>query len=81
MSGYAATARIERVRPRFTMAHASPDFVTFGRVRPQEEVRAAEPDAELADTVVRDSLIDRYQAARDRWSQLTFYLFDAEGWR
>jgi hypothetical protein len=31
--------------------------------------------------VVRDSLIDRYQAARDRWSQLTFYLFDAEGWR
>jgi hypothetical protein len=81
VSGYAATARIERVRPRFTMAHASPDFATFGRVRPQEDVRAAETKAELADTVVRDSLIDRLQAARDRWSQLTFYLFDAEGWR
>jgi hypothetical protein len=81
VSGYAATARIERVRPRFTLAHASPDFATFGRVRTKEDERAAETNAELADTLVRDSLIDRLQAARDRWSQLTFYLFDAEGWR
>ncbi|HSL34438.1 MAG TPA: hypothetical protein VK871_12355 [Candidatus Limnocylindrales bacterium] len=81
MSGYAATARIERVRPRFTLAHSSPDFATFGRVRPQEQERAAETNAELADTLVRDTLLDRFQAARDRWSQLTFYLFDAEGWR
>jgi hypothetical protein len=63
------------------MAHASPDFATFGCVRPKEDERAAETNAVLADTLVRDSLIDRLQAARDRWSQLTFYLFDAEGWR
>ncbi len=28
-----------------------------------------------------DPLIDRLTAISERWSQLTFYLFNAEGWR
>jgi hypothetical protein len=28
-----------------------------------------------------DPLIDRLTSVGERWSQLTFYLFNAEGWR
>jgi len=28
-----------------------------------------------------DALIERIEAARTRWAQLTFYLFDADSWR
>lgn len=81
MSGYVAIARIERVRPRLALAPTSPDFIAFGRVRPAEKPRELEPSAELAETEVRDTFVDRLAAARDRWTQLTFYLFDPNGWR
>lgn len=81
MSGYAATARIDRVRPRLVMAPTSPDFVAFGRVRRAERPQVLEAGTELAETEVHDTLLDRLQAARDRWTQLTFYLLDPNGWR
>jgi hypothetical protein len=79
VSGYAATARIERVRPR-RAAPAGPDFRAFGRAETRDDDGAG-GDVELAETEVRDDLIDRAEAFRDRWSQLTFYLFDPESWR
>lgn len=78
MSAYAATARIERVTPH----------LVIGRARDGDaEARAAvlaEPDDAVVDLATSDGgdpLVDRLIAARERWSQLTFYLFDAEGWR
>ena len=80
MNGYVAIARIEGVRPRRVGAERRP--------QPDPErtaaARARADDAALADlteTAVRDSLIERAEALRDRWSQLTFFLLDAESWR
>jgi hypothetical protein len=74
MSAYAATARIERVTPRFVIG------------KPREgEVRAwvVESDHAVDVAAVQDDdpLVDRLTAVGERWSQLTFYLFNAEGWR
>ena len=82
MSGYAATARIERVRPRLAAAPMGTDVAAFARIatgRLRDEHQA--PGPELADTAVRDSLVERMETIRERWAQLTFYLFDADGWR
>ena len=79
MSAYAATARIGRVAPRMVIGRDA-----AGDADPAP-LPAIEPDdgGGLAVTAVddRDPLAERLAAARDRWSQLTFYLFDAEGWR
>jgi hypothetical protein len=76
VNGYAATARIEHVRPRRA---SSREVVAFSRAGSRDE--PTDPGAEVADTAVSDSLVDRFEAFRDRMSQLTFYLFDPDGWR
>jgi hypothetical protein len=77
MSAYAAAARIDRVEPRLLMGRPVRGDVDFPWVvaEPEEAV------ADLAPIDDSDPLIDRLAAARARWSQLTFYLFDAESWR
>jgi hypothetical protein len=40
-----------------------------------------DPFVDLAAAPVDDPLVELLTTARERWSQLTFYLFDAEGWR
>jgi hypothetical protein len=77
MSAYAATARVNPVTPRLVIGRPiggadEPSPVT---VQPDEDI------ADLAPIDDSDPLIDRLAAARARWSQLTFYLFDAESWR
>jgi hypothetical protein len=77
MSAYAATARVDRVAPRLVIGRPVGGDVDVPWVD-------AEPDEAVADLAPiddRDPLIDRLAAARARWSQLTFYLFDAESWR
>jgi hypothetical protein len=80
MSGYVAIARIEGVRPRrvgaATCARHDPERSGPAQARGDEA-----PLADLTETAVRDSLIERAEALRDRWSQLTFFLLDAESWR
>ena len=81
VDGYAACTRIER---------ASPCFVGSG---PRAGRAANRPDA-LASIVLADhdrvelvgepldERLGRWIAGvRETWSQTTFYLFDAEGWR
>ena len=75
MHGYAATARIDRARPRFAPPRTIDAFALRAAAAPIVDV----PD--LADTRVRDDLVDRLEALGERWSQLTFYLFDSESWR
>ena len=80
MSGYAASAQIRGARPRL----ADPAWVdgvgvaTGGREPAAPEIVSLEPgEGSSAAT----SFADRWDAARERWAQLTFYLFDTESWR
>jgi hypothetical protein len=75
MSAYAATARIERVTPRLVIGRAGNDLGASPVDGDDERV------VDLGTTAGGDPLLDRLTAIRERWSQLTFYLFDAEGWR
>jgi len=74
MSAYAATARIERVRPRIAIGQPRVDVGRFWVVESEVQVDVAAVDE-------GDPLIDRLTGIGERWSQLTFYLFNAEGWR
>ena len=74
MSAYAATARIERVRPRVAIGRPRVDDGRFWVVDSEVQVDVAAVDD-------GDPLFDRLTAIGERWSQLTFYLFNAEGWR
>jgi hypothetical protein len=84
MSGYAAVARIERARPRIVARERDLGWpgdepaLTLGAVvaasrRPTIDVGPATESA--------DPLIERWAAFRERLSALTFFLFNAEGWR
>jgi hypothetical protein len=78
MSAYAATARIEHVTPRLVIDR-EPGAEDWGWGVPAAQVEPTEVD--LGPLGGIDPLADRITAVRERWSQLTFYLFDAEGWR
>lgn len=79
MSGYVASARIVRAAPRLVRAGADP---WDGR-----QPTPLAPSAQVLDTIlgepVEPDVSDdgRLAAIRDRWAQLTFYLFDANSWR
>jgi hypothetical protein len=78
MSGYQATARIGRVAPRLVIGE-----IGLAGTRGSGAARrdAADAPFEIAPVVDDDPLVMKLTAIRDRWDQLTFYLFDAEGWR
>jgi hypothetical protein len=73
MNGFAASGRIQRATPRLV------------RARDAERSSLATPNSEDVIEVVdvRDPgpLSERWAAFRDRWSELTFYLFDPQSWR
>lgn len=46
-------------------------------VTPQDGAVAVTPASQAADEI----LGERWASFCDRWSQLTFFLFDANGWR
>jgi hypothetical protein len=75
------TFEAQRIRPHLSL---------FGEAvrAPVVTIRpSAAPDAhatveDLApSTGPWSALVERLGAARDRWAQLTFYLFDPESWR
>lgn len=78
MSGYAAAARIERAAPRFVGSSAPNDAVVGRWAALADDPSLTTPEADAHDD---DPFIERWAAFRDRWTQLTFFLFDAEGWR
>ena len=80
MSGFVATTRVERVRRHLTRIDRD-RLVAFRSL-------ALEPDEDDGIVIVERSsraegltLAERWQAIRERWSQTTFYLFDADSWR
>jgi len=73
MDGYRVSARIDggalrRVRP----LDVRPD--------PAPIVPVVTP-VELVGRPLEAVLAERWQAVRERWSQTTFFLFDADSWR
>ncbi len=82
MSGYVASARIVSVAPRLARAETVRSGVA--QPRPAPAAAAIETlivEADLAVAAGSITLVDRVAAFRERWSQLTFYLFDPESWR
>jgi hypothetical protein len=74
MRAYAATARIERIAPHLVIGQARDRVAEIWAVPDTTDVEVAAVDD-------ADPLIDRLTAISERWSQLTFFLFNAEGWR
>jgi hypothetical protein len=72
MDGFAAGGRVERVSPR--LVHRDAD-------RHAAAEQASEGVTELVEVRTADPLVDRWAAFRERWAELTFYLFDPQGWR
>jgi hypothetical protein len=82
VSGYATTARIRGATPRFVEADRDPWAVARALPRPVVDdlpdlIAGAGDHLETPPPTVTE----RWAAARERWSQLTFYLFDPESWR
>jgi hypothetical protein len=77
MAAYVVTARIEPVRPH---AARAPGATAATWSRPWA---ASFSDDRLVDTTPpgQRELELRWEAIRERWSQLTFFLFDPESWR
>ena len=81
MSGYVASARIVRASPRLARGIAPMDP---GDWRP-----AVADQASIVDSCAVSpggprliaTLAERRDALRERWAQLTFFLFDGESWR
>jgi hypothetical protein len=78
MSSYAATARIDKVAPRLVMGRVGATDVDAWALPAFE---SDDPIIDVAAVAIDDPLVERLIAVQERWSQLTFYLFDAEGWR
>jgi hypothetical protein len=77
-SGFAVSSRIERVKPRLARSDWRDWDDVFGsRPRPPE---ATDRD-ELIELRIAEPLAERWAAFRDRWSALTFFLFDPQSWR
>lgn len=75
MRAYAATARIERIAPHLVIGQP------YQREGGAWVVESDSADAEVAAVDDADPFVDRLTAISERWSQLTFFLFNAEGWR
>ena len=73
MNGFVVSDRVPRAAPRLVRAGDGERGVGTDQ-------QAGAP-IELADIRADDPWRDRLAALRDRWSELTFYLFDPQSWR
>jgi hypothetical protein len=79
MSTNAVVFRTERIRFHLDLAGGHPGA---GGLASERGSGAPVAIAEIEDPAdAGDALIERLEAARARWAQLTFYLFDADSWR
>lgn len=77
MSGYVASARIVSAGPRLARGERLAIVV-------DELPRPTAGPASVIETVDvsrAGPIVERLLAARERWSQLTFFLFDPNSWR
>lgn len=74
MNGYAVAARVQPDSPRWV--DGRPEEAADAPWQPGDS-GALEMLAPGSDPL----LGERWEAFRDRWSQLTFFLFDGDSWR
>jgi hypothetical protein len=80
MSGYVASARIVRGAPRLARWASSADrSLDLAPAAAVDEPLIVEGDPSSAGGP--GGFVERLEAFRDRWSQLTFFLFDPNSWR
>ena len=79
MSGYVASARIVRAAPRIARPGAVRDGFAERAAAPAIETIILESDPSV--DAGSGGLAERVGAVRERWSQLTFFLFDPNSWR
>lgn len=73
MDAYRVSARIDRGAPH------RPSRLLVSTVAPEDQVELAPVD--LVGRPLEAALAERWEAIRERWSQATFFLFDADSWR
>lgn len=79
MSGYVTSARIVSAAPR--LARGEQPAAVGDEPRKPAVITAIVIEAVAGDDSRRGPIIERLLAARERWSQLTFFLFDPNSWR
>jgi hypothetical protein len=80
VSGYAATARIRGATPRLVDAGRDPWAGLIPTVDIPDGLIELQAGAGDRLPVPQPTLAERWGAAQERWSQLTFYLFSSESW-
>ena len=93
MDGYVASGRIVRARPRLVAPDRRAEWPRIrddppavrDPARPTATATIVEPvDRATVSPFVSSpspSVVERWIAIRERWSQLTFYLSDSNAWR
>ena len=76
MAAYAVVARIDRVKPH-RAGHAPPSMAAWPAPEPIDAPEAID----LVGRPLLPVVAERWTELREAWSQTTFYLFHAEGWR
>ncbi len=76
MAAYATIARIDRVKPHL-VGHAPADEAEWPAAEPLDTPEAID----LVGRPLLPLMAERWTGLREAWSQTTFYLFHAEGWR
>jgi hypothetical protein len=76
MAAYAVVARIDRVKP-----HLAGHVFQAPAARPATESLEPPEAIDLVGRPLVPLVAERWTGLREAWSQATFYLFHAEGWR
>ena len=76
MAAYAVVARIDRVKPHLA-GHGSQSGPAWTAPEPVDPPEAID----LVGRPFIPLVAERWTVLREAWSQTTFYLFNAEGWR
>ena len=79
MAAYAVVARIDRVKPHLA-GHAPPNGAAWTVPEPMDPPEAIDLVGRPLGPLV-PIVAERWTGLREAWSQTTFYLFHAEGWR
>jgi hypothetical protein len=82
MAAYAVTARIGRVDPHLAIRGVGRSRLDAHRPeRAPTDDGPVIPAAVVVDPLAGDTVGEQFLRFRERWAQLTFFLFDPDSWR
>jgi hypothetical protein len=74
MAAYGVSARLQPGRPHLATTPEVPKWIVYGEVHVDDRLVDMTPPGQR-------ELELRWEAICERWSQLTFFLFDPDSWR